>query len=113
MIFTGNGSRPTESFSSCARLRGAQRRDKAGGSGSGWQSGLVSSTRSSVQNPSLVAELCRLYSAKPVAIKCALSHGQVSVDGYVMREEFDRRWSRGQLKGRYVRFVGRVARLYE
>lgn len=66
----------------------------------------------------LVAELCRVFHAKRVAMECALRHRQVLVDGYVMKVEFDRRWPPERLRGRTaeIRFPdgsrNRVARLY-
>jgi hypothetical protein len=63
-------------------------------------------------NPSLIAELCRGLHAKRVGVLCALRHGQISVDGYVMREEYDRRWAKAQLQGRYARFYDRTFQLY-
>lgn len=49
---------------------------------------------------SLIDALCRAFHAKPCAIICALGHGQITVDGYLMREEYDRRWRADQLRGR-------------
>ena len=66
-----------------------------------------------MRNPSLVRELRRLFNAKTVAIECALRHEQITVDGYVMRLEHDRRWSREQLAGRMAEFIGRQARLFD
>lgn len=64
-------------------------------------------------NPSLIRELGRLFNAKAVAIECGLRHEQITVDGYVMQIEHDRRWSRGQLAGRMAEFVGRQAVLFD
>jgi hypothetical protein len=66
----------------------------------------------------LIAELCRLFNAKPVAIECLMRHGQLTVDGYLMRPEFDQRWKRAQLQGRtaainYRLGAKRGGRLYE
>ena len=66
---------------------------------------------------SLVAELCRVFHAKPVAIECAMRHHQVTVDGYLMRADYDERWSEGQLRGRMAAInfrdgSKREARLY-
>lgn len=67
----------------------------------------------------LVAELCRVFHASRVAMCCALRHGQVLVDGYIMREEYDHRWTPDQLKGRKAQITyyhtpqRRDARLYE
>lgn len=67
----------------------------------------------------LVRELCRVFNAKPVAIECMLHHGQVLVDGFIMRIEHDQRWTAAELKGRMaaIHYFGenappRQARLY-
>jgi hypothetical protein len=67
---------------------------------------------------SLIAELCRVFNARPEAIGCAMRHRQITVDGYVMRPEYDRRWSERQLRGRMAALnfnkggTKREARLY-
>ena len=61
---------------------------------------------------SLIAELCRGFNAHPTAMRCAMRHGQITVDGYIMRPEFDRRWTQTQLTGRYARFHSRLYQLY-
>lgn len=68
----------------------------------------------------LVKELCRVFHAKQVGMLCALRHGQVTVDGYQMRAEYDKRWTEQQLRGRMaaIHYFGenvppRQARLYE
>lgn len=69
--------------------------------------------------PGLIAELCRVFHAKRVAIECALRHQQVLADGYVMKAEFDRRWPPNRLRGRTaeIRYAdgstSRIAKLYE
>lgn len=60
----------------------------------------------------LIAELCRAFNAKKVGMICAMSHGLVTVDGYIVRPEHDRRWTPDQLRGRYARFYDRQAQLY-
>lgn len=60
----------------------------------------------------LFTELCRLFHAKPVAMECVLAHGQLSIDGWIIRPEHLNRWTRAQLKGRYARLHNRQARLY-
>lgn len=61
---------------------------------------------------SLMQELCRVYNAKPVAIECALRHGQITIDGYIIREQHLKRWTPDQLKGRMAMLLGRQVRLY-
>lgn len=60
----------------------------------------------------LVAELCRVFNAKRVAMLCAMSHRQVTVDGKVVLPEYDLRWPADQLAGRMARLHDRQARLY-
>lgn len=60
----------------------------------------------------LLPELCRIFNAKPVAMECAIRHGQVTIDGWIIREHHLDRWTREQLRGRMARLVGREARLY-
>lgn len=60
----------------------------------------------------LLAELCRVFHSKRAGMMCALSHGQVSIDGYVIRPQHLDRWHPEQLRGRYARLHGRVAQLY-
>lgn len=62
--------------------------------------------------PSLLAELCRLFNAKPVAMMCVLSHGQLTIDGWIIRPHHLERWTPEQLRGRYARLFKREARLY-
>jgi hypothetical protein len=38
---------------------------------------------------------------------CALSHGLVTIDGYVVRPEHLKRWTPDQLRGRYAVLRGR------
>lgn len=61
----------------------------------------------------LLTELCRAFNACERAMLCALSHGQVSIDGYIVRPQHLDKWTPEQLRGRYAGLVGRVARLYE
>jgi hypothetical protein len=60
----------------------------------------------------LLEELCDRFDAKPPAMLCALSHGQVSIDGYVVRPRHLAQWTPDQLRGRYARLHGRVRQLY-
>jgi hypothetical protein len=60
----------------------------------------------------LFKELCRVFHSKPPGMMCALSHGQLTIDGYVIRPEHLDRWTPDQLRGRYARLCGRVAQLY-
>ena len=66
-----------------------------------------------MRNPSLVAELCRIFHAKPVAIECAIRHKQVSVDGYTIGPQHDRRWPEDRLSGRMAELLGRQHRLFD
>lgn len=43
---------------------------------------------------------------------CALSHGQVTIDGYIVRPKHLDWWTPDQLRGRYAMLLGRMARLY-
>lgn len=43
---------------------------------------------------------------------CAMSHGQLTIDGYIVRPAHLERWTRRQLSGRYASLVGRQALLY-
>lgn len=63
-------------------------------------------------NRRLIDELCHLFHSKRVGMMCALAHGQVTIDGYVVRPQHLDRWTRDQLQGRYARCVGRTAQLY-
>lgn len=60
----------------------------------------------------LFTELCRAFNAKDRAMLCALSHGQVVIDGFVVRVEHLDRWTPDQLRGRYAHLAGRCAQLY-
>lgn len=61
---------------------------------------------------SLLRELMRLYHSTERAMLCALSHGQVTIDGYVIRPQHLERWTEEQLRGRYAVLCGRPAQLY-
>lgn len=60
----------------------------------------------------LFRELCRVFNSKPPGMMCALAHGQVNIDGYVIRPEHLDRWTPDQLQGRYAHLMGRHAQLY-
>lgn len=62
--------------------------------------------------PPLLAELERVFHAKYGAMLCAMSHGQLTIDGYIIRPEHLNRWTRDQLIGRYAELCGRTAQLY-
>ena len=69
--------------------------------------------------PTLTSELCRVFNAKPVVIECLSRHGQLSIDGYVIRPQHLNRWPdpRKALRGRTARLVSqgnvfREAKLY-
>lgn len=64
------------------------------------------------RNPSLVRELCRIFNAGERAMLCAMSHAQVTVDGYTMLPSFDRRWPRDRMEGRMAELLGRQARIF-
>lgn len=59
----------------------------------------------------LLRELCRVFNAVPVAMECALRHGQVSIDGYIIRPQHIERWPPERLRGRMATLVGRTTRL--
>jgi hypothetical protein len=61
--------------------------------------------------PSLFAELERVLDSKNM-ILVAIHHGQVTVDGYVVKLTDDRRWTRRQLAGRMAKLNYREARLF-
>lgn len=61
---------------------------------------------------SVVLEACRLLHAKPPAIVCAMSHKQLTIDGYPIRPNDDKRWTRDQLKGRTVKIHHREGRMF-
>jgi len=66
-----------------------------------------------VPPPSLLDELCRVFDSCERAMLCALSHGQVTIDGYVIRPRHLERWTAEQLRGRFAVLCGsRAARLY-
>lgn len=54
----------------------------------------------------------RVFNASERAMRCMLSHGQVTIDGYIIREEHLERWTPDRLSGRMARAIGREARLY-
>jgi hypothetical protein len=62
--------------------------------------------------PALFAELCRVFHASERAMACAVSHGQVSIDGYIVRMQHMGRWTEEQLAGRYAVLCGRAVQLY-
>lgn len=64
-------------------------------------------------NPSLFAELERLFHSKEAALYCAVSHEQVTVDGFTIKLTDDRRWTRRQLSGRLAACNHRRARLFD
>jgi hypothetical protein len=41
-----------------------------------------------------------------------MSHGQLTIDGYVIRPEHLGRWDVDRLRGRYAVLCGRMAQLY-
>jgi hypothetical protein len=61
---------------------------------------------------SLLRDLCRAFNARERAMLCAMSHGQLTIDGYVIRPEHLGRWTESQLRGRYARLHDRTVRLY-
>lgn len=61
---------------------------------------------------SLFAELERVFDSKERALHCAISHGQVTVDDYVVKLGDDWRWTLGQLGGRLAKVNGREGRLF-
>lgn len=65
-----------------------------------------------VPTDSLVAELRRVFDSSEGMMLLAMLHGQVTVDGYVVKPTDDRRWSRQVLYGRMARMPGRGARLF-
>lgn len=67
---------------------------------------------SSLANPSLIREACRVLDSSEDAMSNAMSHGQVTIDGYKVKPEYDRRWSKEQLKGRWIRINHRAAELF-
>lgn len=61
---------------------------------------------------SLLKEFERVFHASKSAILCAVSHGQVTVDGHTIKLSDDKRWARRQLVGRMAAMPGREARLF-
>lgn len=61
---------------------------------------------------SLFAELQRVFDSGDKALACAISHGQVTVDGYVIKPDDDWRWTMGQLCGRLAKVNHREGRLF-
>jgi len=53
----------------------------------------------------------RIFGAKSRAVFCAMSYGQLTVDGYVIKPHDERRWTADQLAGRTVSLVGRTGTL--
>ena len=43
---------------------------------------------------------------------CALRHGQLVIDGYIVRPHHITWWTPDQLKGRYAHLGGRTVQLY-
>ena len=60
----------------------------------------------------MMDELMRGFHSKEAAMMCALRHGQVTIDGYIIRPGHLDRWTPEQLWGRYARLAGRYYQLY-
>lgn len=43
---------------------------------------------------------------------CVMSHGQLTIDSYIVRPEHLERWGEEELRGRYAYLAGRQALLY-
>lgn len=78
--------------------------------GTDWAT-LRRSTTPEIKTP-LFRELCRRFHSKDRAMLCAISYGQVSIDGYVIRERHLDRWPVDRLCGRYARLHGQQAQLF-
>lgn len=63
-------------------------------------------------NVSLVTELCRVLDSSERAMLCAMSHGRVTIDGYIVRPHHDRQWTKRQLAGRHAQCFARAAALF-
>lgn len=66
---------------------------------------------------SLHDELCRVFNMRGHALDCLLRHGQLTIDGFIIRREHLRRWPPDRLRGRTARLssagtVFREAKLY-
>lgn len=61
---------------------------------------------------SLLEELCRVYNSCARAMLCAISHDQLTIDGYIIRCEHLEWWTPDELRGRYAFLCGRPAQLY-
>jgi len=61
---------------------------------------------------SLLTELGAKLDATERAIRCASSHGQLTIDGWIIRPQYLNRWTAAQLQGRYAKIHGRTAQLY-
>jgi hypothetical protein len=70
---------------------------------------MTLSTRSS---PTLLVELCRVLDSGEGAILSASRHGQLTIDGWIIRPHHLNRWTPAQLQGRYAQIHGRRAQLY-
>lgn len=66
----------------------------------------------SSRRAALERELRRVFNASSSAIMCLLSHGQVTIDGYVIRPHHLERWTPAQLRGRTACIFARQQRLF-
>lgn len=57
---------------------------------------------------SIVREGGKVLHASESAMLCAISHGQVTIDGFVVKVSDEKRWRRSQVKGRTIRVHQRV-----
>jgi hypothetical protein len=60
----------------------------------------------------LLSELCRVLDSREGAILLASRHGQLTIDGWVIRPHHLNRWTPAQLRGRYAKINSRRAQLY-
>jgi hypothetical protein len=62
--------------------------------------------------PTLLEELCRVFNSCERAMLCVMSHGQLTIDGYIIRPEHLELWTPDELRGRYAVLCGQLGQLY-
>lgn len=67
---------------------------------------------SSSRKVDLLKYLKREQNVSDSAGRCLISHGQLTIDGHVVKPTDNLRWTRRQLEGRMMEFVGRQHRMF-
>jgi hypothetical protein len=63
------------------------------------------------RNANIVKLACRLLHAQKAAVLCAMSHGQLTVDGFKIKPADSKRWTKQQLEGREIAIHHRRAKI--